>query len=266
MALSRKVGSRLADLLPLAANRFSGAARTLPAFGLIVFVISVALAQPFALSAAPAPGAKAEPLKETLPAPTQEDGRRAALPGLIAEQGRLHLRYARELRAGGRLRDALEHFDRFLALYPGHSWRFFAYRDRGRTLEQLGRAAAAIDSYRSAYLEAHNRSRAAMAFLRAGQLSAEIGKVPEARRIFTRIIGLHPASRAARLAEIELRSLRFLDAHSPRSQPERGSTGDGKPADPPPAVPSKQDDPPAGTESPVGPKSEPRTETKKTAV
>ncbi len=186
-------------------------------------------------------------VKEVLPEETQEVRRLRPLPALIENQGRLHFRYARELLAAGRLSSALEQLDRFLLVYPAHPWRFFAHSDRGRALERLDRKEEAVRAYRAAYREAHNRERGALAFLRAGRLLAELGREAEAREVFVQIVRTRPASRAARLAEIELRALRFLDGAPAPAEPERGSQ------DPAPKGenPSKEEKPAEGGERPA---------------
>ena len=173
-------------------------------------------------AAGPVPKGK-EVQKEVLPDEPHELKRVRPIPALIVEQGRLQFRYARELLAAGRLPQALEQLDRFLLIYPGHPWRFFGFSDRARALERLGRTREAVIAHKAAYREAHNRERGTLAYLRAGRLLAELGQEAEARAIFLEIMRVRPASRAARLAEIELRSLRFLDGTQPGPEPERRS-------------------------------------------
>ena len=197
-----------------------------PRVALILSIVLVVASWGLRAQDAPAGGAGVAPKrveKEVLPEEPHETKRIRPLPALIEQQGRLQFRYARELFAAGRLPQALEQLDRFLIVYPGHSWRFFGLSDRARALEGMGRTREAIAAHKAAYREAHNRERGVLAYLRAGRLLAELGREADARDIFLEITRSRPASRAARLAEIELRALRFLDGTQPGAEPERGS-------------------------------------------
>ena len=152
------------------------------------------------------------PRDRTVPPPTQEDQRRPNLETMRDSQGRILVRYARELAATGRLVQALDRYRNFLVLYPRHEWRLEALMGAAEILLEQDQVEEAIGYLEQAYRAEPHRERGALAFLRAGKLHAEMGDFDRARRIFSRLVERKPTSRVERLASIELNSLGFLDS------------------------------------------------------
>lgn len=140
---------------------------------------------------------------------------------IMEAQGRLLLRYARELHAVGYRKRALELIEHFLILYPGHPWEFEALQEAGDIQRETNHSEEAARYYMRAFRHSMNSEKGALAYLQAGKILAEKGRIRDAMAIFDEIIHLFPESRVSLLADIEKRSLRFLPHESrPSANPE----------------------------------------------
>ncbi len=142
---------------------------------------------------------------------TQESRRLHGQRQEFSRQAGIHFRYARELHADGYLLRSLSSYSDFIILYPEDPNAYEAHLETGKILRELGRLEEAASWFLKAHRQGHNQEKGDLAYLEAGRTMLESGELDRARSIFSELIRSRPATRVARLAEIELKSMISLN-------------------------------------------------------
>lgn len=142
---------------------------------------------------------------------TQDEKRFSAFEKVQQDQSQILLNLAREYRAEGRHRRAIELYREFLIRFPRSKNAYSACIEAAEILERLNRGGDAADYYMRAYRIDGGSIKGGEALLQAGRILIGIGEYQRGMALLEKIETEFPYSRLAKEAELEKKQLRFSD-------------------------------------------------------
>ena len=142
---------------------------------------------------------------------SQEEKKAALLRAVNQKNGEYRFKYGMELLASGLTERGVQVLEDFIVLYPGHAREFEVRATLARSYWNTGRLPLAEEMFQSAYELDPASNRGSLALVELGRMLLNTGKRQRAIDIFEKIMLEVPETEGARIASIELNSLRILD-------------------------------------------------------